>query len=429
MRHIGCILLAALIILVSLPALAMSVPANPMAPPGIGVIRTATPVPTATPTAEPTEIPTAEPTATPTAEPTEIPTAEPTQIPTVEPTQMPTAEPTATPAAGPTEAPTAEPTGTPAAEGNEEAIPAMPLPDFVAEDLLSEEIVAQLDEEVKEYLIGNGELIDTIDGIRNILLVGVDARPGETKSRSDTMLILTLDGNKNEIRMTSLMRDMYVSLPGRSNNRINAAWVFGGPELLLAAIEENFGLVIEEYVAVDLRVLIDVIDMLGGLTLTVENKSQLNAINGVIDAYNYQFREPTNDGLLKNLGEQLMNGKQVQAYARYRKIDSDVQRTARQREVLTKVFDKLQEKSVIELTKIAAAVLERIETNLSLSDIISLMPVMYGMKDAEISQLTIPYDASYQSRTVSGMSVLVPDLEACRERLSAFINGTEMTGE
>jgi len=225
------------------------------------------------------------------------------------------------------------------------------------------------------------------------------------------------------------MRDMYVTLPGRSNNRINAAWVYGGPDLLLAAIEENFGLVIEEYVAVDLRVLIDIIDELGGLVLNVESKKQLNAINGVIDAYNYQFREPNNDGLLKNLGEQLMNGKQVQAYARYRKIDSDVQRTARQREVLTKLFDKLQEKSVIELTKIAAMVMKRIETNLSLSDIVSLIPVMYRMKDAEISQLNIPYDASYQSKTVSGMSVLVPDLEKCREVLGSFINGEEQTGE
>lgn len=390
MKHISCLLMAMLIFLLPVLAAASSIPANPMAPPGIGIIVTPTLVPITTQAAPPTLIIT----------PTLVPAA----------SAKPTPTPTATPE------PTPEPT----------AVPAVPPSRYEGyEDILTEDIVNQLDAEVQQYLKGSGKVIETIDGIRNILLVGVDARPGETKSRSDTMVILTLDGNKNEIRMTSLMRDMYVTIPGRSNNRINAAWVFGGPELLLAVIEENFGLKIEEYVAVDLRVLIDIIDELGGLTLNVESTKQLNAINGVIDAYNYQFREPENDGLLTKLGEQQMNGKQVQAYARYRKIDSDVYRTARQREVLTKLFDKLQGKSIFELTKIASKVMDRIDTNLSLSDIVALIPVAFGMKDAEFRQMTLPYDVSYQSKTISGMAVLVADMDACGRKLEAFVNGTD----
>lgn len=408
-----CFFVAVLMLITSLPAGATSAPANPMSPPGFGIIATATPVPTATPTAEPTK----EPTAEPTKEPTKAPTAEPTK----EPTKAPTAEPTKEPTKVPTEAPTAGPT--------ENAAPAAPGSDYIADEILSEEIVALLDEEVRDYLTGTGELIDTVDGVRNILLVGLDARPGETQSRSDTMVIVTLDGNANQIRMTSLMRDMYVSIPGHGNNRINAAWVYGGHELLLETIEQNFGLTIEDYVAVELRALIDVIDALGGLTLTVETKSQLRAINGVIDAFNYQFREPTNDGLLTELGEQLMNGKQVQAYARYRKIDSDAQRTARQREVLTKLFDKLQTKSVLELTKIAFGALEYIDTNMSLSEIVSMIPVMYGMSDADFDQLTIPYDLNYQNKTVRGMAVLVADMDECREALEKFVNGADLTEE
>lgn len=291
------------------------------------------------------------------------------------------------------------------------------------DDILSEEMIAQLDEEAMEYLTGEREPIAAVDGIRNILLVGVDARPGETRSRSDTMVILTLDGNKNEIRMTSIMRDLYVKIPGKNNNRINTAWVYGGPQLLLDTIEENLGLKIEEYVSVDLTVLIDVIDQLGGLTLTVESEKQLGAINGVIYAYNYQFNEPEDDGLLTKLGEQHMNGKQVQAYARYRKIDSDVQRTARQREVLSLLFEELQTKSLIELTRIASSVLDKVETNLSFSDIVSLIPVLYGMKDAEISQMNIPYDVDYHNKTVSGMSVLVADMDLCQNALEKFVNG------
>ena len=316
----------------------------------------------------------------------------------------------------PTEEPTEEPT----------AAPSQPEDDYSADDdILSEEIISQLDQEVLGYLTGDREPIDTIDGIRNILLVGVDARPGETRSRSDTMVILTLDGNRNEIRMTSIMRDLYVSIPGKGNNRVNSAWVYGGPQLLLDTIEENLGLKITEYVSVDLTVLIDIIDQLGGLTLTVESEKQMRAINGVIDAYNYQFKEPENDGLLTEIGTQRMNGKQVQAYARYRKIDSDVYRTARQREVLGLIFDELQNKSLIELTKIASSVLDNIETNLSFSDIVSLIPVVYGMKDAEISQMNIPFDVDYHNKTVKGMSVLVADMSLCQDKLDRFVNGKD----
>ena len=291
------------------------------------------------------------------------------------------------------------------------------------DDMLDEAMIAQLDEEVRDYLIGTGELINTVNGIRNILLVGLDARPGETRSRSDTMIILTLDGNKNEIKMTSLLRDMYVSIPGRSNNRINTAWVYGGFELLRETIQTNLGLQVDEYVAVDMELLTDLVDQIGGLTLTVSSNKQMNAINGVIDAYNYQFHQKANSDHITSLGEQHMNGKQVQAYARYRKIDSDFHRTQRQREVLEKIFEKLQDMSLTELSSLAVFAIDRVGTNLTLSDIISLIPVMYNMKDAEIEQLFLPYEGEYQSKTISGMAVLVPNLQAAQARLSAFING------
>ena len=320
-----------------------------------------------------------------------------------------------------TAAPTEEPTLDPSVE------PAPAMPDDGGytgiNDMLDADMIAQLDEEVRDYLIGTGELIDTVNGIRNILLVGLDARPGETRSRSDTMVILTVDGNKNEIRLTSLLRDLYVSIPGHGNNRINTAWLYGGFDTLRATIAENFGLKIDEYVAVDLTLLTDLIDQIGGLTLTVSTKSQLNAINGVIDGYNYQFHLTPNSDFLTELGEQHMNGKQVQAYARYRRIDSDFQRTERQREVLEKIFDKLQTLSLTELSKLAMYAVQRLETNLTLSDIISLIPVMYNMKDASFEQLSLPYAGEYQDKTVSGMAVLVPDLQKAQQRLAAFVNG------
>lgn len=366
-------------LLLPLVASAQSVPANPMASQGVSVYVTATPTPEPTP----------EPTIEPTAEPTEEPTKEPEPAETVM------------------------------------SAPAQPEDEYLIDGMLDEQTIALLDEEVRDYLTGTGELMDSVEGVRNILLVGLDARPGETQSRSDTIIILTIDGNTQTIKLTSLLRDMYVSIPGRSNNRINAAWVYGEFDLLRDTIRENFGLDIEEYVTVDLSLLIDLVDQIGGLTLNVETEKQRQAINGVIDAYNYQFGEPTNDGLVTSLGEQLMNGKQVEAYARYRKIDSDFQRSERQREVLGKIFDKLKTMSLVELTKLAAYAVERVQTNMSLSDIVSLIPVMYAMQDAPIEQMTLPYDGEYQSKTVSGMAVLVPNVQATQQRLKSFIYGDD----
>ena len=356
-------------------AAAQSVPANPMATRGASVYVTATPSP--------------EPTSEPTAEPTSAPTPEAP------------IEPTATVMAAPAE----------------------PESDYLIDDMLDADTIARLDEEVRDYLIGTGELMDSVEGVRNILLVGIDARPGETKSRSDTIIILTIDGNNNVIKMTSLLRDLYVSIPDHGNNRINVAWVYGEFDLLRQTIRENFGLDVTEYVEVDLRLLVDLVDQIGGLTLNVGSEKQRKAINGVIDAYNYQFREPNNDGLVTSLGEQQMNGKQVMAYARYRKIDSDFKRSERQREVLGLIFDKIKDMSLIELTRLAAYAVDRVETNLSLNDIVSLIPVMYSMKDAPIEQLTLPHEGEYQSRTVSGMAVLVPNLSEAQARLEAFIYG------
>ena len=79
--------------------------------------------------------------------------------------------------------------------------------------------------------------------------------------------------------------------------------------------------------------------------------------------------------------------------------------------------------SLIELSRLASYAVDRVETNISLSGVISLIPVMFNMKDAGFGQLTLPYEGEYQSKTISGMSVLVPDLRAAQTRLRAFING------
>ena len=262
-----------------------------------------------------------------------------------------------------------------------------------------------------------------IDGVRHILLVGLDARPGEKTGRSDTMILLTLDGNNKAIKMTSLMRDLYVTLPGMGNNRINAAWVFGGPDLLLQTIEFNFGIKIEDYVAVDFTMLADVIDQLGGITVDIKTKQQMNAINGVIQEDNKVLKLPVKKGLLTTTGEQLLTGRQAQAYARYRKGESDFTRTERQREVIIKCIDKLGALSTPALMKMVSDNIGKVTTNLTLMDVMNIFPVALSLRGVDVQELRIPADGTYTGKMIHGMSVLVPDLAKNKALIEAFING------
>lgn len=267
------------------------------------------------------------------------------------------------------------------------------------------------------------ELIDLVGEYRHILLVGLDARPGETTGRSDTMILLTLDAQNEVIKLTSFMRDLYVTIPGRGHNRLNAAWVFGGADLLLETLEYNFGVHVDDYVAIDFSMLAGVIDDMGGLTITVETDKQLRAINGVIKEDNVVLGLNVNDGLLTSTGTQVLTGKQAQAYARYRKYESDFTRTQRQREVVGLLIGKLGSLSVPQISALVAKYVDRASTNLTVGDLFALLPAALAMRDADIRQLRIPQDGAYASKTISGMAVLVPDLDGARRALEAFISG------
>ena len=299
---------------------------------------------------------------------------------------------------------------------------------MVDEDGYLEEILLEDGEEIQfEDSQADASLqasIDKVNELQHILLLGIDARPGQTTGRSDTMIILTVDTNNQKIKLMSLMRDIIVAIPGHENNRLNAAYVFGGADLLLQTIENNFGIHIEHYLGVNFSMLADLIDQIGGLTLTVESEYYMDRINAVIKEDNKVLGLNENDGLLTQAGEQLMTGKQAQAYARYRygTSDGDFGRTARQREVITKIFHRLTEMSLVELSALAMTNIDNVVTNLTLQDIMLLAPAMLSLKDAEIKELRLPVDGGYKFQTVRGMSVIVPDRTMTMEAIANFLN-------
>lgn len=161
--------------------------------------------------------------------------------------------------------------------------------------------------------------------IRNIALLGIDSRDDDLVGRSDSIMILTLDGAHNKIKLTSIMRDSYVNIDGYGMDKINHAYAYGGPELALKTLNENFDLNIKEVMIVNFSSLIEIIDKIGGVTINITDE-EISHIHGI-----------------NSSGEQLLNGSQALAYSRIRyATGGDYKRTERQRTVVNAVFNKLK---------------------------------------------------------------------------------------
>lgn len=304
-----------------------------------------------------------------------------------------------------------------AIEGEDDA------PEDVEADLLDDDNWV---EDPLEEILFDDQLItdafDKLDGMRNILLLGVDSRTSSFSGRTDTMILLSVDIEGNLIKMTSFLRDTYVSIPGYKNNRLNAAYVYGGFDLLTATFEENFGIRPDAYVIVNLSGLTRVIDELGGVYVDVDSK-KIDRINAVIYWYNKQVLDLSNlrDGYLTKGGLQKLTGKQAEAWARYRYSESDMQRAERQRQLISIIFEQICTMSLSELMSFAMDNIDLVKTNLGISDIISLAPAVLALRDAEIRELQIPISGGYKSQTISGMSVLVPDRQKNANALAEFL--------
>lgn len=240
------------------------------------------------------------------------------------------------------------------------------------------------------------------DNVINILLIGQDRRPGETRARSDSMIILTINRNDNTLKMTSLLRDMYVQIPGYSDNRINASYAWGGMVLLDETIKKNFGIVIDRNIEVDFTAFTTIIDKIGGvdISLTEKEASYLR-----------------NKGYSVSSGVTHMDGDLALAYSRIRYIDSDFYRTNRQRTVLQTIFDKMKNQSLGDWYDLVDEIFPLLTTDMTNTEIINYLYIIYGLKASSIESYRVPADGTYSSQYIRKMAVLVPDLSANREYL------------
>ena len=267
------------------------------------------------------------------------------------------------------------------------------------------------------------EELEESDDIINILLIGQDRRSGEGRSRSDTIILLTVNKPAKTLTLTSFMRDMYVPIPGRSDNRINVPYLVGGMDLLDATIKRNFGVTVDANVVVDFYGFIDIVDMMGGIEVELTEKEA--------DYMNRNFSWDVDDGLddawSLTAGVQQLNGSQALSYARMRKVgNSDYERTERQRRVVAKLIEKAKTLSVAELNLLMQHALPMITTDLENDEIVSYaLELLPMLKDLEIQTMRIPVDGGYQSKMIDGMAVLVPDLWYNRVKLQEIMEVPE----
>ena len=247
------------------------------------------------------------------------------------------------------------------------------------------------------------------ENIVNILLVGTDSRSTQGyRGNSDTMIIFTIDKDNKNVKMTSIMRDLYVPIPGKSDNKINSAYSTGGVPLLKQTIESNFKVAIDYTVIVEFDTFKKVIELLGGVDIEINEK----------EAKNINKNTPKTCKQLV-AGVQHLDAEQALWFSRIRKVSSDIYgsndfgRTARQRAVLKSIYEEYKNLSVVEVSKLVDEIFPYITTDMSSETILTTAALVLSFGVDEIESFRIPMDRAFEAATVKpngykkGMSVLL----------------------
>ena len=244
-----------------------------------------------------------------------------------------------------------------------------------------------------------------LKGYTNIALFGVDSRDGslEKDTRSDSIMIVSINHESKEVKIISVYRDLCMRVPGYGFQKATHAYAYGGAELAMSMLNMNLDLDITEFATVDFGILANIIDALGGIDLEV-SEAEYSLINPLIKEQNRVTGSDSD--YLDGPGYQHLNGTQATAYARIRKIDSDYMRAERQRLVLTKMFEKAKTANVGTLLNIVDTVLPEVYTNLTNSELIALAKDIFSY---EISDTTgFPFE-KYEGSLSDGLSYVFAD--------------------
>ena len=261
-------------------------------------------------------------------------------------------------------------------------------------------------------------------GVKNILLIGNDSRNADEGGRSDAMILVSISSRTNSIHLTSLLRDIYVDIPGHDGNRLNAAYAYGGPELLMETLEENFDIEVNRYMLVNFQAFANLVDAVGGVDLELSNE-EVQYVNGYLVEYNQlEGRAEGTDYLDSSLSGKIhLNGPQALAYCRNRYIGSDFARTERQRKVVAAAVKNAPFALVTNGSELIEGVMSNITTNLTKTELSGLMMQAPMMITYDMVSGSIPLEGTYSNANIRGMAVLEVDFEANKQYIREEIYG------
>ena len=263
----------------------------------------------------------------------------------------------------------------------------------------------------------------------NLALFGVDGRPDVEGNRSDTIMIISINFKTGKTVLTSIQRDTIARIPANSTikkdsyTKINAAYSYGGPELAVKTINENYDLNITDYVTISFQCMIDSVNAVGGVTINIKDDSILKYTNKYINDYN-QLNN-THAKTLTHTGKNHLNGIQALAYSRNRYSDNDFGRTERQREVFNKIFKKLTKLSSLKLANLVTKIYPNIRTSMSTTELSTMLRGYMQLDSKKLTNQHVPFDNYYAFVTYEGSSIAPKTLVDNVIQLHQAIYGTE----
>lgn len=236
------------------------------------------------------------------------------------------------------------------------------------------------------------------DGWTHYLLLGVDGEKDSYESkRSDAMIVLSVSKREGRVVLSSIPRDTLVYIDGKGFDKLTHAYAYGGAALTVKTYEDNFDIDIENYITINFAAMRDVVDLLGGLTLTLTN-AEAKHMGEYYAAWGLSG------------GTQVLNGKEVLAYCRVRKIDSDFKRTERQYNVLMAIYNEVKHMSLSEYTELIGIAYKHVNTDMIVADMIGLATTMLGIIDeGEIEHLGLVNSQYCKIGNLNGKSVVLVD--------------------
>ncbi len=237
------------------------------------------------------------------------------------------------------------------------------------------------------------------EDVYNLLLIGSDTRNPQYYSRSDSMILISVNKQSKQVKMVSLLRAAYVGIPGHGNARLNAAYSYGGPQLLIDTIHKNYKVHIDNYISVDFTAFQKIVDIFGGIEIQL-TEAEAQALAEDFEAAGL----PVPNGA----GSYHMDGATTLKYVRLRSIDSDRNRTQRQRNVLNIIAGKVKSMSVSQGLELLDEILPLVKTDMSKATIVSQAANAMRYLQWNITQDTIPH--TYPKLVnVDGTEVLLLD--------------------